>query len=198
MITLHYYFGLISPFTYLGHDEFMEIVDRADVNVEFHPIKFGAVFAATGGVPPAKRSPQRQALRFQELRRWSARKGIPLNLEPKHFPVDETLAACCVLALGELGARPWDFIGRAHRAVWAEERDLSDPAVVKDLLQAAGHDDTDAVLALAQAESTVAAYAAKTEAAIEAGVFGAPTYRLGAEHFWGQDRLEGVEAALNE
>ena len=81
MKTLHYYFGLISPFTYLGHDEFMEIVDRADVNVEFHPIKFGAVFAATGGVPPAKRSPQRQALRFQELRRWSARKGIPLNLE---------------------------------------------------------------------------------------------------------------------
>ena len=77
-----------------------------DVKVEFHPIKFGPIFAATGGVPPAKRSPQRQALRFQELRRWSARKDVPLNLRPKHFPVDETLAACCILALVESGASP--------------------------------------------------------------------------------------------
>ena len=197
MKTLHYYFGLISPFSYLGHDEFREITDRDDVKVEFHPIKFGPVFAATGGVPPAKRSPQRQALRFQELRRWSARKDVPLNLRPKHFPVDETLAACCILALVESGASPWDFIGAAHRAVWAEERDLSDPAVVKDLLQAAGH-NAEAVTADAQSEATLAEYAAKTESAIENGVFGAPTYVIGEELFWGQDRLEWVEALLNE
>ena len=197
MKTLHYYFALMSPFTYLGHDELMEIADRDDVQVVFHPIKVGAVFSATGGLPPAKRSPQRQALRFAELRRWSARKELPLNLVPKHFPVDESLAARSVLALVRAGHSPWDFIRRAHQAVWAEDRDLSDPATVADLLKAAGH-DAEAITAAAQLDEIGAAYDADTDAAIEAGVFGVPTYVVGDELFWGQDRLEWVEAVLNE
>lgn len=197
MKTLHYYFALISPFSYLGHDELQGIVDRDDVQVEFHPIKIGAVFGATGGVPPAKRSPQRQALRFAELRRWSARKELPLNLVPKHFPVDESMAARCVLALVQQGQSPWDFIGRAHRAVWAEDRDLSDVETVKALLSEAGL-DADTILALAETDAIEAVYDQDTAAAIEAGVFGAPTYVVGEELFWGQDRLEWVEAVLNE
>jgi len=197
MKTLHYYFALISPFSYLGHDELQGIVDRDDVKVEFHPVKVGAVFSATGGVPPAKRSPQRQALRFAELRRWSARKELPLNLVPKHFPVDESVAARCVLALVQQGQAPWEFIGRAHRAVWAEDRDLSDIETVRAVLVEAGQ-DADAILALAQSDEIGAAYDQDTEAAIEAGVFGAPTYVVGNELFWGQDRLDWVEAVLNE
>lgn len=197
MRKLDYYFALISPFSYLGHEELMGIVDRDDVEVRFHPVKVGAVFAATGGVPPSKRSPQRQALRFAELRRWSQRKEIPLNLEPKYFPIDESLAARCVIALTEQGVAPWDFIGRAHRAVWAEDRDLSDMAVVEDLLTSCGH-DTGAVLTLAQSDEIGQAYDTGTEAAIEAGVFGAPIYVLDGELFWGQDRLEWIEAMLND
>ncbi len=197
MKTLHYYFALISPFAYLGHDALARIAERDDVKVVCHPTRIGAVFAATGGLPPAKRSPQRQAYRFAELRRWSARKALPLTLEPKHFPVDESLAAQCVLALQDAGVSPMGFIGRAHRATWAEERDLSDPAVVVDVLRADGQ-DAEVIVARAQDPATVKAYDDGTQAAIDAGVFGSPTYIIDGEVFWGQDRLDWVEAHLND
>ena len=196
MNTLHYYFALMSPFTFLGHDELLGIIDGEDVQVQFYPLKVGPLFAASGGVPVGQRPPQRQAYRLAELRRWSARKEIPLNVQPKHFPVDETLAACCVLVLQEQGLSPWDFIGRAHRVVWTEDRNLSDPAIVEELLTASGH-DADTTLALARSETTLGAYAACTDAAIEAGVFGAPTYVMDGELLWGQDRLEFLESMLN-
>ena len=196
MKTLHYYFALISPFSYLGHEEFREIVDRDDVTVAFHPLQVGPLFAATGGVAPSKRSPQRQSMRLAELRRWSERKEIALNLQPAHFPVNEALAARCIMTLTQDGVMPWDFIHRAHRVVWAEDGNLSDPAKVEEILTTAGHDAT-AVMATAQTDAIGAAYDACTEAAIETGVFGAPTFLIEDELFWGQDRLDWVEAVLN-
>jgi len=197
MKTLHYYFGLISPFTYLGHDEFVGIVDRDDVKVVYHPINIGTVFAATGGLPPGKRSPQRQAYRLGELRRWSERKELPIQMQPKFFPVDESLAARCVLAIDAEGGSPLDFMGRAHRVVWVEDRDLSDVSVVEEILTAAGH-DAKAVIARAEQDDIVAARDSGTEQAIEAGVFGAPTYVVNEELLWGQDRLDWVEETLNK
>lgn len=195
MKTLHYYFGLISPWTYLGHDELCRIVSEQAVEVVFHPIQFAPVFAATGGLPVPKRSPQRQAWRLAELRRWSARKGVTLNLHPAHFPVDESLAAKAVLALQAMGQSPLGFMGRAHRVVWAEDRDLSDPAIVQALLTDEGFDAV-AVLERAAQDDIANTYDSGSERAIEAGVFGAPTYIIGDELFWGQDRLDWVEAEL--
>lgn len=195
MKTIHYYFGLISPWTYLGHEAFARMVTEHGAKVVFHPIQFAPVFAATGGLPVPKRSPQRQAWRLAELRRWSARKALPLNLHPAHFPVDESLAAKAVLALQAMGENPLGFIGRAHRVVWAEERDLSDPVIVEELLQSEGFDAA-TVLDRSRQDDVVQAYDTGSELAIEAGVFGAPTYIIGDELFWGQDRLDWVEAEL--
>ncbi|MGB1147093.1 MAG: 2-hydroxychromene-2-carboxylate isomerase [Alphaproteobacteria bacterium] len=195
MKTLHYYFGLISPWTYLGHDELTRIVSENGVKVVFHPIQFGPVFAATGGLPVPKRSPQRQAWRLAELRRWSARKGLDLNIQPAHFPVDESTAAKCVLALQAMGENPLGFMGRAHRVVWVEDRDLSDSAIVAELLRAEGF-DAEGVMNRAQQDDVAQAYDSGPEQAIEAGVFGAPTFIINDELFWGQDRLDWVEEEI--
>ena len=135
------------------------------------------------------------AWRLAELRRWSARKGLDLNLQPAHFPVDESTAAKCVLALQATGENPLGFMGRAHRVVWVEDRDLSDPAIVAELLQAEGF-DAEGIMNRAQQDDVAQAYDSGPEQAIEAGVFGAPTFIINDELFWGQDRLDWVEEEI--
>jgi carboxymethylenebutenolidase len=132
---------------------------------------------------------------MMELRRWREQLGVPLHLEPKFFPVDDSLAACMVVALGQRGGDMGALSGAILRAVWADERNIADPAT---LVAIAGEQDLDgeALLAAAQEPAAAAGYQANTEAAIAAGVFGAPTFVIGDELFWGQDRLDFVARAL--
>ena len=130
-----------------------------------------------------------------ELERWRRRLNLPLNLHPAHFPVDEALAAGMVIALGQRGGDMGRLSQAMMRAVWAEERDLADPSTL--LAIAAGQDlDGEALLAAATSASVLAEHEANTEAAIAAGVFGVPTFVVGEELFWGQDRLDFVAEAL--
>lgn len=188
------YYALSSPWTYLGWARFREIAERSGARVDHRPIKVGEVFAASGGLPLAQRPRQRQAYRLQELRRWRHHLDLPLNLEPRHFPVDERLAACMVIACGQRGGDVSRLSEAMMRAVWVEDRDIAEPdtlaAIAAD--QGAGDD----LLAAARAPDIEACYDANTEAAIEHGVFGVPTYIIGDELFWGQDRLDFVERAL--
>jgi 2-hydroxychromene-2-carboxylate isomerase len=196
--TVQYYFAPPSPWSYFGHARLADIAERAGAEVDIKPADMGRVFAASGGLPLAKRPPQRQAYRLQELRRWSAHLGMPLNLQPKFFPVDGDPASRLIIAARTVhgSQAAMKLTGAIMRAVWAEERNIADPEVLaliadmqeldgKQLLQAA---DTPAV----QAE-----YVRNTDEAIAANVFGAPWYIVGGESFWGQDRLEFVARALN-
>ena len=189
------YCALQSPWTYLGFGRFRELAARTGAEVRYRPIRMAPVFAASGGLPLAKRPPQRQAYRLMELERWRRRLSLPLNLHPAHFPVDEALAAGMVIALGQRGGDMGRLSQAMMRAVWAEERDLAEPSTL--LAMRAGQDlDGEALLAAATSASVLAKHEANTEAAVAAGVFGVPTFVVGEELFWGQDRLDFVAEAL--
>lgn len=194
--TVQYYLTPVSPWAYLGHARFVSILQEAGATVELHPADFGAVFAETGGLPLKQRAPARRAYRLVELKRFSDYLNVPLNLEPKHFPVSGDMASKLILAAqqqhGAMAAL--DLAGRFGRAVWAEQRDVSDSATQQTIVEEAG---LPAGLMQAAAEPGIAeAYAACARQAVAAGAFGAPSYVIDGEVFWGQDRLDFVKRRL--
>jgi 2-hydroxychromene-2-carboxylate isomerase len=189
------YYALQSPWTYLGWQRWRELAARTGAEVSYRPIKMAPVFAASGGLPLAQRPQQRQAYRLMELERWRRHLEVPLNLHPRHFPVDEASAAAMVIALGQQGGDVARLSHAMMAAVWAEERDLAERATLLAIAAEQGEDGA-ALLAAAAGLAAQAAYDANTEAAIAAGVFGVPTFQIGDELFWGQDRLDFVARAL--
>lgn len=192
---IDYYFTLLSPWTYLGHGAFIELVNRHDLSVRYRPTPLRSVFDETGGLPLPKRHPVRQRYRILELQRWRARRGLKLTLFPKFFPYDVSLADRIVLAIVARGEDPASFIGEVLGDVWAREQDMSQPELV---LAAAGRAglETAELVASAQSEAIGQAYRAAITDAVDAGVFGAPSYVLDGEIFWGQDRLDLLADAL--
>jgi len=195
--TIDYYLALQSPFAYLGHERLLEIAARHSATIHIRPVQLPKVFAATGGVPLPQRAPERRAYRLVELRRWRDHFGVPLNLEPRHFPTDERLAAGAVIALREAhgDAPALHLAGAILRAVWAEERDIADAETLAAIAEAQGL-DAGWLLERAASEEMAERWEQNTQDAIARGVFGSPSYIYDDELFWGQDRLEFLERAL--
>ncbi len=195
VIKLDYYFTLISPFSYMGHRPLRAMLQSFDVELAYKPVRLAKIFEATGGQPPAKRHPNRQAWRLAELKRWSTRLESPLNLQPKYFPTDDSLANGVVAVIGQKDSElAGDLAQEFHELVWLQDLDLSDSARVAAVLTNHGL-DAEAVLAQSREEGA-ALLDANTQEAIERGVFGAPSYCIGDELFWGQDRLDFLHEAL--
>ncbi|WP_396431034.1 2-hydroxychromene-2-carboxylate isomerase [Limnohabitans sp.] len=195
--TVDYYFAPQSPWAYLGHQRLADIVQRTGAAVRVMPIDLGGkVFPISGGLPLGQRAPQRQAYRLVELQRFSQHLNVPLNLKPQYFPVGGDDAARLIiaadLALGSAGAMA--IAGAILTACWAQERNMADDKVLADLLQEQNLPAS--LLAQSHSQAVQERYEACTQAAIDAGVFGAPSYVLDGEVFWGQDRLDFVERAL--
>ncbi|MSO74253.1 MAG: 2-hydroxychromene-2-carboxylate isomerase [Alphaproteobacteria bacterium] len=193
---IDYYFSLNSPWTYLGSARFTEMVRLHHATVTVMPVDIGQIFVQSGGLPFAKRAPQRQAYRLVELQRWRDHLGLPLNIRPKFFPANDNLAARLVIAAREAG---YDAMSLAHailRAVWAEERDIADTDTLSHIVRVRGLEAAP-LFASAHSDAIKAALQAGTDKAIAAQVFGAPSYVLDGEIFWGQDRLEFLDRALN-
>jgi len=145
-----------------------------------------------------KRAPQRQAYRLVELRRFSEHLGIPLNLQPRYFPVGGDDAARLIISVDQHdgGEAAMKITGAVLTAVWAQERNIADAAVLTELLAEQGLSPER--LAQARDPAVHARYEAYTQQAIDAGVFGSPSYVIQGEIFWGQDRLEFVERKLKQ
>jgi carboxymethylenebutenolidase len=192
-----YFASLNSPWTHLGAARLEAIVARQGATLRIYPVDFGTIFPASGGLPLPKRSPQRQAYRLQELERWRTHLGIPLHLQPRYFPAAEKLPAGCVIAAREtLGDQP--AISLAHRvlkALWEEDRNTGDPDVLAALIEEIGLNAT-SLLALGGEDRWAERRDSDTQAALARGVFGAPSYVVGEEIFWGQDRLDFLERRL--
>ncbi len=198
--TIEYYFALASPWAYLGNDRLREIAAAHAAAIDPVIVDYDRMFAATGTVPLPQRPPLRKAYRLVELRRWSAWRGVPLVPEPRRYrgeteEPDERLAALMVTAAGAAGE---DALALAHaigRALWAEERFPFECTELLSIAAAIGLDGP-ALLAAAEEPETARLYEAQTGRAIARGVFGMPFYIYRDEPFWGQDRLEMLEAAL--
>ncbi len=198
-MSLHidYYASLNSPWTHLGAARIEALAAQHGASLRIWPVDFGTIFAGSGGLPLPKRSPQRQAYRLQELARWREHLGIPITIQPKHFPAKEVPPATCVIAVREtMGDAP--AIRLAHRilkACWEDELDPGDEAVLTRLIGECGLDGGK-VLALGKEPRWAEMRERDSQAALERAVFGAPFYIIGEDKFWGQDRLQFVEKRL--
>jgi len=196
--TINYYHFLISPFSYLAIDRFNEIALRHKLTVNYLPISVMDVFGELSVLPPGKRHPSLQRMRMDELKRWSSSLGLPMNLTPAHFPVDQTLAAQMIFAAGGANANPdaGKLSDALLKAVWEEEKNISDEATLVAVADAAGLAGSE-LLEKAKGDEWATLYASTTKAALETGVVGSPTYEVGDELFWGQDRLDFLEHVLD-
>ena len=185
-----YYFTPVSPWAFLGHARFVQLLRNAGASVSVRPVDFGAIFPASGGLPRAKRAPQRRAYRLVELQRFADALQVPLNPHPTFFPVPADPAALLIVAAGEREGQEaaLELAGRFGTAVWVEQRDISDEATRLAIVAEAGLPDD--LHARAAAPEIAARYGFFTQQALEAGVFGAPSYVVDGEIFWGQDRLD--------
>ncbi len=194
--TVDYYFVPQSPWTYLGHERFSALLRETGAEVRVRPMDLGRIFPFSGGLPLNKRAPQRQAYRLLELRRFSEALGVPINPEPRHFPVagDPAARLITAVALHDGEAAAMRLTGAVLAAVWRQERDIAADAVLSELLAETGLDA--GRLAQSQQPEVQARYDENTQSAIDLNVFGAPSYVIDGELFWGQDRLDFVARRL--
>ena len=193
--TVDYYFATVSPYAYLGHDRLVAIAQKRGAAIAVKPINLGDVFPVSGGLPLSKRAPQRQAYRLVELQRWAQYLGKPMHIQPKFFPVNGDLAAHWILAALELGStQAMTLAGAVGRAIWEQERNIADAATMQAIADECGLPA--ALAARAQAPDIAEKYVALTQEAIARGVFGAPTYVVADELFWGQDRLDFLDRKM--
>lgn len=195
MSHIDYYFSTISPYTYLAGKRLEEIATAHGATIRYRPLDIIALFARTGGTPPAERHPARQAYRLQELQRQSKKTGLALTLKPAFFPTNSAPSSYSIIAAqNEGGGDLAELVHGVTRAVWREEKNIAEDDVICAALTAAGFDPSLADRGLL---SGAEEYAANLEAAVEAGVFGAPFYVVdGVTHFWGQDRLDDLALHL--
>lgn len=199
MATIDYYLAPQSPWAYLGHQRLVAIARAANATVRVLPVDLGGkVFPISGGLPIAKRAPQRQAYRLLELKRYSDYLQAPLHLHPKYFPVAGDDASRLIIAVDmhdgtEAGLR---IAGAVLAACWAQERNIADAKVLGELLSEQGLSAQR--LDQSYSQTVQERYEADTQQAIDAGVFGSPSYVVDGEIFWGQDRLDFLERKLKE
>lgn len=192
---IDYFYTHVSPWAYLGHQAFVDLAAAHGKEVRFRPVNLAGVFEMSGGLPLAKRHPVRQAYRFVELQRWREKRGVPLTLKPAFFPANPVLADCCAIAVAEAGGPAAACSARFFRAIWVDDLNIADEAVLAGLMREMGL-DADAVLEAAGSAAIQEAYQENQRLAIDLGVIGSPCYVLKGEPFWGQDRLELLEDAL--
>ncbi|MEO0635429.1 MAG: 2-hydroxychromene-2-carboxylate isomerase [Pseudomonadota bacterium] len=190
--TIDYYSFCLSPFTLFGHDALKEVADKHGKTINYKPMKLFSVWENSEAVPPAKRPPVRQRYRFLELQRIALQRGLEINLKPAFFPTDPTLADNAAIAIVAAGQDPHVFMGAVGRAVWCEEKNVAEEAVVRECLEANGY-DADAIIAAAKDPASEARRDQNTQDCVDADAIGAPAYVYRGEVFWGQDRVEMLD-----
>ena len=194
--TIDYYFATQSPWTYFGHERFTAIAEAAGVKVNVRPVDYGQIFPISGGLPLPKRAPQRQAYRLVELARFRDALNLPMHVQPKFFPVagDDSARLITAVDLNDGVDAAMRISGAVFRAVWEQELDIANPETLALLLSQCGLAANR--LELSRGKPVQDKFQANTHAAIAANVFGAPSYVVNGEIFWGQDRLEFLQKRL--
>jgi len=197
-MKIEYYYGMPSPFAYLGSAKLQSIAEKYNAEIIEKPCDLvGGIFTKTGGLPVPLRSPQRQKYRLDELKRWSEFLNIKINLKPKFFPPkDPHLSSKYTIAANLLGVKIV-FGHELLKNIWSEEKDISDEKnieTVSNFFKLNFKELSD----LAKSNKVSKIYQDNTEEAVIKNVFGAPTYIYNDELFWGQDRLDFLERALNK
>ena len=194
MKSFEFWFDFGSPASYLAWTQIPDIEATTGASAEFKPMLLGGVFQATGNQSPIS-VPAKGKYTFVDFARYAERYGVPLNFSP-HFPINTLLLMRGAIGLQMTNdVRFMDYCKTMFSAIWIEALNMNDPSIVGKTLFRAGF-DAQAMLALANDQNTKDALKATTQLAVERGVFGAPTFFVGDQMFWGQDRIEFVKEAL--
>lgn len=193
MTQIDYFFSTLSPFTYLAGMRLENIAKKHGAKVIYKPLDIMALFARTGGTPPKDRHPNRIEHRLQELRRQGVRTGLKINIKPAHWPTNMAPSSYAIIAAQNTGGDVGPLVHSFLRAVWAEEKDIADEAVIRAILADNGFDPELTNSGLLVGAET---FGKNLEEAVEAGAFGAPTYIVGDNVLWGQDRLDDLDLIL--
>jgi len=193
MKQIEFLFDYGSPFSYLASVQMPALAQRTGAEVVYCPVLLGGILKATGNVSPMT-IPAKAKYMALELRRTAEHRRVPFKLNPYPF-MSNTLK----LMRGAVAAQKLGIFEKWHeaiyRAVWAEAVDLGDDAVLNRTLEAAGIDAAQLVGAL-ERQDVKDGLRTNTDWAVSLGVFGAPTFLVNGEMFWGNDRLGMVEEAL--
>jgi 2-hydroxychromene-2-carboxylate isomerase len=193
-MKLGFWFDFSSPYAYLGSTQLRALVARTGAELELRPMLLGGLFKTIGApmVPLFVMTPPRQRWMALELYRWADHWGVPFQFATP-FP-QNTMKACRV-ALGCPEPLRHDLVDALFRAMWAEGRDLQSDAELGAIADQIGWSAGEAIASIGS-DAMRAALRASTDAAVAAGVCGVPTFEVGGEIWWGQDRLDLVEEAL--
>ncbi|MEM8617959.1 MAG: 2-hydroxychromene-2-carboxylate isomerase [Pseudomonadota bacterium] len=195
MATLEYFFDYVSPWSYVAHHAMKGVVARTGATVSVRPMFLGGVMQATGNRPPGMVAAKAKYM-GADLARACKRYGITMHMNP-NFPMNTRGLTRATLGLMDDLATRDRFIEAVFRLCWNDPRgiDPADPSQLGPALAEAGF-DPEQILALATDDANKAALRANTDEAVERGAFGAPTFFVGDEMFFGHDRLDYVEEAL--
>lgn len=202
MSSLDCYYSLSSPWAYFAGPRLQDIVRRHRPKLTLKPYDFQAIVPRTGGIPLRTRPEPRRRYHEAELDRWRRHLGMPLALKPTYYPQVVTdpdwnkYAGWMVIAAQLQGLDALLLSHALLRALWAEERDIAAPEVRQQIGEENGFDGAKLV-ALERSEAVQALYQQFTEEAEAHGVFGAPTFVVDGELYWGQDRLDFVDRTLD-
>jgi 2-hydroxychromene-2-carboxylate isomerase len=192
--TVYYFHALSSPWAYLGWPQFKALIEKYDLDVVVRPTR---IVPENGGVPLRSRPQPRQDYHAVELERWRKRLNMPLVLKPAYYPTNNEFSARMVIAADRLGLPALELSHALLRALWSEEKDVTDPAVRIAVANALGLDG--AKLQGMEDEPTIMqAWLDSHEEATRRGVFGTPTWIYKDVLYWGQDRLSFLDEALSE
>ncbi|RMG11854.1 MAG: 2-hydroxychromene-2-carboxylate isomerase [Deltaproteobacteria bacterium] len=192
--SVEFWFDYSSPFAYLAAQRIEALCARAGADLQFEPFLLGALFKEIGTpiVPLQTFAPAKQRYLLQDLERWARRYEIPFRW-PSHFPMNTVRALRLTLLAPE--AKRAALVRGLFTAYWAADRDLSDEAVLREVLGEAGLPE--ALLGETSQPEVKASLFEQGRRAVERGVCGAPFFFVDGRPFWGQDRMHFVEAALS-
>lgn len=191
---VEFYFDVGSPAAYLAWTQLPALCAGAGGVLEYRPMLLGGVFQATGNQSPMN-IPAKGSYMQADLERFARRYGVLFRHNP-HFPINTLMLMRVAAGLQVRDpARLVPYVDAVYRAIWVDGKDMNDPAVVADVLGRAGFDAA-ALLALASDPDVKDRLKSLTASAVERGVFGAPTFFVRGQMFWGQDRLDFVKQAL--
>jgi len=191
--TLEFYFDFGSPTAYLAHCRLQQLAAQYDLTVEYRPMLLGGVFKATDNMSPVAIPAKGKYMLEQDLPRFAKRYGAPLNFNP-HFPINTLQAMRGAVAARNAGVMP-TYVDALYTAMWVDQKNLGDSDVLAAVLTEAGL-DAEALLAATGDPDVKGELIRSTEEAVARGAFGAPTFYLGDDMYFGQDRLDFVEEAL--
>ncbi|MBC7704960.1 MAG: 2-hydroxychromene-2-carboxylate isomerase [Rhodoferax sp.] len=192
--TVDFYFDFGSPAAYLAYTQLPKLRADTGATVVMKPVLLGGVFQSTGNRPPIS-VPLKGGYLFVDFARHAKRYGVPLVMNP-FFPINTITLMRADVGMGLRGDSRLDAYRDAmFRAIWVDQQNLNDPATAAAVLTASGF-DPGAIMALVADPQIKDALRAATQAAVDRGIFGAPTFFVGDQMFWGQDRLDFVREAL--